>query len=91
MLLVGRFVLAPDGHDDESLASLVNLVEHPMVPAHPDAELVLPAGHPAIAARPRVLLEIQDRPRHTKKCPILQLEEFPLRGAPEENPKHGAS
>lgn len=54
-----------------------------MVPACPDAELILPPGNFIVAARAWVLLQFEDHPGDLQEGVVIQFEELALGGAPE--------
>ncbi len=90
-LLVGRFVLSPDPDYNVPSCFLVNFVENPVIPSHPDTELVFPSGYFIVTSRARVPLEVQDGSGHPKKILVIQFEQLTFRGAPEPDLKHVAS
>jgi len=73
-LLVSRFVLSPDPDNDNPTGLLVDLVENPVIPPRPDAELILPASHFVVTAWPWITLEVHDRPSDAKKRLVVQLK-----------------
>ena len=90
-LLVGRFVLSPDADNNDSTRLLINLVEKPVIPPHPDPEVVFPAAHSVVTAWPWIILEVHDGSGHSKKCLVIQFKYLAFRGAPETDLKHAAS
>ena len=73
-LLVGRFVLTPNPDNNDSSRLLIDLVEDPVIPPRPDAELILPASHFVVTAWPWITLEVHDRPSDAKKRLVVQLK-----------------
>ena len=90
-LFVSGFVLLADSNDGEVAGASVHLVEHPVVTARPDAELIHATGNFVAAARSRVFLQFEDRPSDPQEGVVVQIEQFAPSGSPKSDLRHGAS
>jgi hypothetical protein len=90
-LSIGGFVFLADSNDGEVSGAFVHLVEHPVVTARPDAELVHATGDFVAPAWSRIFLQFKDRPSDPQEGVVVQLEQLALGGSPKSDLRHGAS
>ncbi|OGB95525.1 MAG: hypothetical protein A2Z31_01165 [candidate division NC10 bacterium RBG_16_65_8] len=62
-----------------------------MIPAYPDAELILATGNFIVPSRSRIVLQVQDGARHPKEYLVVQFKKLALRRPAKGDPTHGGA